>query len=136
MDGKKIYRNIDVTWDAQRGYAVISHGICGYSRDVDIIDIQGSVLLELPEERDIRALCMPLRPGRSNVDDYFRYVIEFTGFSENQAEFRFAFSHPVFHDRIWGCFTFDIERECDYRVSSHNIGGYFRLDDPDDRLRR
>ena len=55
-EGKKMYRNIDVTWDAQRGYAVISHGICGYSRDVDIIDIQGSVPLELPEERDIRAL--------------------------------------------------------------------------------
>lgn len=107
-EGKKMYRNIDVTWDAQRGYAVISHGICGYSRDVDIIDIQGSVLLELPEERDIRALAAA-ETGKENVDDYFRYVIEFTGFSENQAEFRFAFSHPVFHDRISGQYSFDIE---------------------------
>ena len=94
-EGKKMYRNIDVTWDAQRGYAVISHGICGYSRDVDIIDIQGSVLLELPEERDIRALAAA-ETGKENVDDYFRYVTRFTGFSENQAEFRFAFSHPFF----------------------------------------
>lgn len=107
-EGKKMYRNIDVTWDAQRGYAVISHGICGYSRDVDIIDIQGSVLLELPEERDIRALAAA-ETGKENVDDYFRYVIEFTGFSENQAEFRFAFSHPIFHDRISGQYSFDIE---------------------------
>ena len=107
-ESKKMYRNIDVTWDAQRGYAVISHGICGYSRDVDIIDIQGSVLLELPEERDIRALAAA-ETGKENVDDYFRYVIEFTGFSENQAEFRFAFSHPVFHDRISGQYSFDIE---------------------------
>lgn len=107
-EGKKMYRNIDVTWDAQRGYAVISHGFCGYSRDVDIIDIQGSVLLELPKVRDIRALAAA-ETGKENVDDYSRYVTRFTGFSENQAKFRFAFSAPVFHDRISGQYSFDIE---------------------------
>ena len=63
-EGKKMYRNIDVTWDAQRGYAVISHGICGYSRDVDIINIQGSVLWSSSRKSVISERSLPLRPGR------------------------------------------------------------------------
>ena len=122
---QKTYRNICVAWDTKCGYVMISHGISGYFRDVDIIDIQNSVLLDLPEVNDIRML-LATKAVKENVGEYDKYVIQLTDVSDNIAKFRFAFSNPNFPDQISGRYSYDIERSVitDFYVVSENISDW------------
>ena len=96
-----------------------------YKYYLDIIDIQNSVLLDLPEVNDIRML-LATKAVKENVGEYDKYVIQLTDVSDNIAKFRFAFSNPNFPDQISGRYSYDIERSVitDFYVVSENISDW------------
>ena len=104
------YRNIDVIWDDQQKYIIISNGYMGYHMDTEIIDLEKMSEVVLPAAATIRAIAAE-KAGKENIEDFTKYVIRFESVSGSTVKFRFSFLVTYSADRISGEYTFNIEND-------------------------
>ncbi len=106
-----VTRNIDVQWSEDGAYAVISHGISGYGRNVDLVDVTREAFLDLPGSLEVKKAVPEDQVSAETFSNYYEYVFtvkELPTAESEQITVTFFFSHPTSTDGVLGSYVYDL----------------------------